>query len=397
MKKKILAIVVSFVIVFSLVGQVLATSSLSTQSTGDHNIFLNANGGTVNPNTVAVTYGEPVGPLPTPILEGYAFLGWFDDQGKEYTAETIYDVDGILILYARWEKALIIDSANLRLGIDITMFFYINTAYLKDTEWCYATITRSYSDGVTPDDVVTVPYDQWQPYDGDVMRISYPNLAARQMNDTLTVVIYDGLGEPVSNVWNDSVRDYCERMITRDTTPAAAKTVLVDLLNYGAAAQTYFDYDPQNLANRNLTSQDQELASAVPTLTNNQVKGANYDGSTLTLKNKILLTLYFENIDSTMYATVTYKDYYGQTQTVQVSSDEFVRNGDFWGIQVDSLIMAEYKNLVTVTVYDSEDQVVASASDSMESYLARMFEEDALYSAIAKVLSGALAYANSKA
>jgi len=51
-----------------------------------------------------VTYGQPVGDLGEPTRDGYTFKGWFDKDGKQYTAETIYKVAGDTTVYAKWEK-----------------------------------------------------------------------------------------------------------------------------------------------------------------------------------------------------------------------------------------------------------------------------------------------------
>ena len=52
--------------------------------------------------TITVTFGEAVGELPVPTKEGFVFAGWFDAEGNEYTAETIYKVAGDLTLTAQW-------------------------------------------------------------------------------------------------------------------------------------------------------------------------------------------------------------------------------------------------------------------------------------------------------
>ena len=43
---------------------------------GQYQVVLNANGGSVSPNTIMVSYGGTYGSLPTPTRTGYTFLGW---------------------------------------------------------------------------------------------------------------------------------------------------------------------------------------------------------------------------------------------------------------------------------------------------------------------------------
>lgn len=51
-----------------------------------------------------VAPGDALGPLPTPLREGYGFNGWFTapEGGDEVTAETAYAGEGDWILYAQW-------------------------------------------------------------------------------------------------------------------------------------------------------------------------------------------------------------------------------------------------------------------------------------------------------
>jgi uncharacterized repeat protein (TIGR02543 family) len=55
-----------------------------------------------NGEQIEVAYGQPIGTLPTPEREGYTFEGWFDANGNEVTAETVYTGDGTMTLTAKW-------------------------------------------------------------------------------------------------------------------------------------------------------------------------------------------------------------------------------------------------------------------------------------------------------
>ena len=73
-------------------------------------VSFDAQGGTVDPESVEVEGGTPVGELPTPEREGgWVFLGWFTEpaetafyagQGSQVTAETTFDEDATV--YAHW-------------------------------------------------------------------------------------------------------------------------------------------------------------------------------------------------------------------------------------------------------------------------------------------------------
>ncbi|MDR2145455.1 MAG: InlB B-repeat-containing protein [Tannerella sp.] len=75
-----------------------------------YTLTFDARGGTVSPATQTVTYGSPVGTLPTPIRSGYIFDGWFTvigGLGEQFTSATVYDNPGDLTLYATWINPLL--------------------------------------------------------------------------------------------------------------------------------------------------------------------------------------------------------------------------------------------------------------------------------------------------
>ena len=72
-------------------------------------VSLDAQGGTVEPESVEITAGEAIGELPVPVREGWKFLGWFEapaeslllaGQGTAVTAESVFSEDSII--YAHW-------------------------------------------------------------------------------------------------------------------------------------------------------------------------------------------------------------------------------------------------------------------------------------------------------
>ncbi len=67
-----------------------------------YKVSFNANGGTVTPDTMTVTYDSPYGELPTPTLEGYSFDGWYNDNGMQVKPEDV--VTASHTLYAHWTR-----------------------------------------------------------------------------------------------------------------------------------------------------------------------------------------------------------------------------------------------------------------------------------------------------
>ncbi len=70
-----------------------------------YRVTLNANGGSVSPNTRDVTYDSTYGTLPNATRAGYTFKGWFTatSGGSQVTSGTKVTITAAQTLYARWQ------------------------------------------------------------------------------------------------------------------------------------------------------------------------------------------------------------------------------------------------------------------------------------------------------
>ena len=78
---------------------------------GIYTLIFNANGGTVTPASINVTYNEEVGELPIPMREGYLFDGWYNGSTL-YVASTLYMRTGNITLVAYWKSLNSISTTN---------------------------------------------------------------------------------------------------------------------------------------------------------------------------------------------------------------------------------------------------------------------------------------------
>ncbi len=90
-------------------------------------------------------------------------------------------------------------------------------------------------------------------------------ISAKALGDTRYYAAYARLQDGTyvySGVYDYSPRKYAENMLSKSTTTDKQKALCVAMLNYGAAAQKYFDYRPAELVNDRLT--DAQRAMVVP-------------------------------------------------------------------------------------------------------------------------------------
>ena len=262
-------------------------------------------------------------------------------------------------------------GSNVTLGGALALNFAFDTAQLDGTTGNYIVLTRSYADG-REDDVVTIPQSEWVFAGGTYIQVSYTNMAAKEMGDKITAVIYNAAGKAISETRTDSMAEYSMRMLVRADIVASAekRTLFVDMLNYGAAAQVYFDYDAENLVNATLTEEQAGWASAAVKIDNYRQSSGCYLGSSLSLEEEIYLKVAFGVVcEEGMYATVSFTDHYGTQVEKQVPIEA---DGSYTIVRVEGMAIADYRGLVTCKLYSASGAELGSTIDSIESYTSRM-------------------------
>ena len=136
-------------------------------------------------------------------------------------------------------------GANMALNNSLAMNFAFSGTHYEDWTGFYAEIVKEYADG-REDVTVTVPYAQWERR-GNNYVVTYNGVAAKEMADNFHITVYNAQGQAVSVTRTDSVRAYARRTLDNPNTTEAVKTVVVNMLNYGAAAQNYFTYGTDDL------------------------------------------------------------------------------------------------------------------------------------------------------
>jgi len=74
-------------------------------------VTLNPNGGTINPNTINVASGQPIGTLPPPNRAGHTFAGWWTAAGNNATrVDASRIITANITLFARWNITITFNS-----------------------------------------------------------------------------------------------------------------------------------------------------------------------------------------------------------------------------------------------------------------------------------------------
>lgn len=288
-------------------------------------------------------------------------------------------------------------GSNMNLGNELQVNFIVNNLPEDGEYVAYIHQATDEADGVTYE----IPMSQWEAFGALRTKISV-RVRAMEMTDTLTLTIKDADGYDRIDAYSTSVREYAGKALVAASSTELMKILVVDMVNYGAAAQTNFKYKTNDLANAQLTEEQAALASSDVACANNQIRGTNNIGSNLALDDCILLNVYFQGLKgkdmSTITAKVSFTNWKNEYIEGSIPGTEFElygATGDRYKVVVDDIVLADAKCLVTVELYeDGTEAPIAYGSDSVESYANRGSSTAAapLYKAIMKFAASAKAY-----
>ena len=220
-------------------------------------------------------------------------------------------------------------------------------------------------------------------------------IAAKEMHDEVTVVIKSADGATVlSETKTDSVYNYLLRMLATeqgdmsDAKYAALRTVVADMLNYGAMAQVRFMHNTENLANTTLTPTQWTYATnkmAETPATPATVEGADASvhlGTTFELNNNIAMLIAVEGkaTSAKVYVDGEYKE-----DITAVAYNGFVT------FAFNGMVAADGRKDIRFEVYTGEE-LTLTVTDSLAAYVGRNVARYTYLADLMKYCDSAAAY-----
>jgi hypothetical protein len=207
--------------------------------------------------------------------------------------------------------------------------------------------------------------------------------------------IYDAEGNRISEYKTTSILEYAMQKLSTSTN-SEFKVALVDMLNYGAAAQVKFKYNAENLVNAGLTDEQKALATTnVKEVENKRESDSNYfAGSNLRFENKINMIFAFKNISRDTYAVFTWTSHDGKAKSVRVDGADYSVQSGRYIVELESdIVVADARQMVICTIYDFDGNVITYVADSVEGNVARVSEANReFYESFMKFADSAYAY-----
>ncbi len=307
-------------------------------------------------------------------------------------------VDGYKVAYADDKYTLakieLFKFVGVTASLDssLALNIYLNSSDLAGTDY-YAIVEHTKEDGKVVE--TKIPYADWGTSTG-YKAIIYKGVAAKEMADKLVITVYDADGKQVSESRETSLRDYAIRTLTNITEKNITAqwswlSALTDMLNYGAAAQTYFGYNTDDFANVGAET-FQEYASPSGSYTLDKegcTSSGSAVGASVTFAETLELNFYFENVTKDMYAEYSYTTHLGTKIEKTVYHDSFISGYGYTGVVVPVAI-ADTATLVTVTLFNSNGSEAGKATYAVKAYLKdNITKPDAIFDALAKFATSA--------
>ena len=265
-------------------------------------------------------------------------------------------------------STLKIAGANVSLQESISLFFAVDPACASEYTDLYVEFKKG--------DVVTTSSETVNLGGRTCFRFS--NIAAKEVNDTITVTLYGTFNGKVykAEEYSYSVATYCYNRLAKSS-DAKFKRVCVDLLNYGAAAQTYFSYNTENLANAALTDEQKAFGSTeYSALTDNRTNSGEYTDYGVKAFNlvyeeviKVLVAVEAKNLNGVV-AKVTLDG-----KVYEIASSEFtpltIGGVQCYAFYFTNILPNQTRSVFSVTLEKDGVAVGNTMTYSIESYLAR--------------------------
>ncbi len=238
-------------------------------------------------------------------------------------------------------------GTSVTLGSNLLVNFY---AEVTDTEGAVMTFLVNGSEQ-------SVPVTQARHVEGNLYVFSC-ELAAAQMTDTVQATLTDS-----GNTYQEStsVQEYAQKLFaSRQWDMLAANDMMLATLNYGAAAQNYFGYNQENLANDGYVKEYTAEIPAVDSsdMVSDNLSGFSFYGASLVFRSRVAVRFYFTGSV--------------EGKTFQIAEQEYtpVPKGDMYYVEFPDINPQDYEENIQLTVSNGTDELVVTYSPMH--YISRM-------------------------
>lgn len=272
---------------------------------------------------------------------------------------------------------------TLNLASDISINYVVDAALLSDFDSYYLSCVIPTYSGNTCTGSASV---EIRPeLKGNYYYFTLNGITAVQINDIIKATLVMEKDDRIYTSDTDeySVATYAYAQLNKNGSSAALKALCAELLRYGAKTQIFKGYRTDALADAKLTAQQTALLTELESVTfgsNNKDMNDISDptiswvGKSLDLNSKVTLKYIidatgFKGNVSDLSLRVSYINTDGQTVSHTITDIEsYGANPNWYAFELDSLLAAELRTVVSAAVYSEETQVSTTMVYSADTY-----------------------------
>ena len=279
------------------------------------------------------------------------------------------------------EQALRTYAKNLKLGSDVTLNVYVDPAYVETYGYSDLYIEFSLSDRhrtVYPDAERVNGY----------LQFSFRNINPYEFTQDISITVYGTFDGRLysSETQTYSVVTYCANTFKKANVSDAAKTMIADMLNYGAAVQTYVGRYTDTLCNQDeavagyVSAYETKSAPALSDISDKSYKtveapGASWLGANLVLGSAVSMQFAFNTAEDINDLEVRIYDGGTLKQTFTGDGIVYDADGGFYYVKFSKYGAAYMSRAAYAEIYKNGVKISNSYRYSIESYACRMLEK----------------------
>jgi len=276
-------------------------------------------------------------------------------------------------------------TMSISVGAEMTVTYNIMGADVNSYKDFYLEVKKDVvgSEAVTTIYGITEDREQMtakvNPATGEALmyQVTYKGINAKEMGDNFSTTLY-AVGEDGTIYYGttvvDSIKSYLVGKIDADASIPELKTMAVDMLKYGAAAQVRLGYNTDNLVTADLTEEQLSYATTeIPEAVNNAASsgtGAAVN-TNITVTSRVQLNL--SCICTTATDPNAVKCVITDSEGKVLSEIATTNKGNIMFSAIYENVGAkEMRDVINATFYEGETAISQTVSWSVESYVAQV-------------------------
>jgi len=276
-------------------------------------------------------------------------------------------------------------TMSISVGAEMTVIYNIMGADVNSYKDFYLEVKKDVAGGEPVTTVYGITADREQmtakvnPATGEALmyQVTYKGINAKEMGDNFSTTLY-AVGEDGTIYYGttvvDSIKSYLVGKIDAESSIPQLKTMAVDMLKYGAAAQVRLGYNTENLVTADLTEEQLSYATVeIP-------EAVNYvatTGTGVAVNTNITVTSRVQLNLSCIYTTATdpnaVKCVITDSEGKVLAEIAATNKGNIMFSAIYENVGAkEMRDVINATFYEGETAISQTVSWSVESYVAQV-------------------------